>query len=73
MKQSTKDPQDWQEYKKLRNIINREIDKAKKDYFMHKISEAKNDVKATWKVLNSTLGRQSKTTSIQQLRVKDTI
>ena len=42
---STKDPQDWQEYKKLRNIVNREIDKAKKDYFMHKISEAKNDVK----------------------------
>ena len=70
---STKDPQDWQEYKKLRNIVNREIDKAKKDYFMHKISGAKNDVKATWKVLNSALGRQSKTTSFQQLRVKDTI
>ena len=33
---STKDPQDWQEYKKLRKIVNREIDKAKKDYFMHK-------------------------------------
>ena len=70
---SSKDPQDWQEYKKLRNIVNREIDKAKKDYFMHKISEAQNDVKATWKVLNSALGRQSKTTSIQQLRFKDTI
>ena len=70
---SSKDPQDWQEYKKLRNIVNREIDKAKKDYFMHKISETKNDVKATWKVLNSALGRQSKTTSIQQLRVKDNL
>ena len=40
---------------------------------MHKISEAKNNVKATWKVLNSALGRESETTSIQQLRVKDNL
>ena len=58
---------DWLEYKKLRNIVNIEHANAKKDYFAYKLSQTNHDIKETWKILNSALGRRSKTTTIQQL------
>ena len=63
---------DWLEYKKLRNMVNIEHASAKKDYFAHKLSQTKHDIKETWKILNSALGRRSKTTTIQRLRVNGT-
>ena len=62
---------DWLEYKKLRNIVNIEHANAKKNYFAHKLSQTNHNIKETWKILNSALGR-SKTTTIQWLRVNGT-
>ena len=62
-------PNDWLEYKKSRNTVNIEHADAKKDYFAHTLSQANHEIKGTWKLLNSALGRRSKTTTIQQLRV----
>ena len=69
---SSGNPNDWLEYKKLRNIVNIEHANAKKDYFAHKLSQTNYDIKRTWKILNSALGRRSKTTTIEQLRVNGT-
>ena len=69
---SSGNPNDWLEYKKLRNIVNIEHANAKKDYFAHKLSQTNHDIKETWKILNSALGRRSKTTTIQRLRVNGT-
>ena len=66
---SSGNPNDWLEYKKLRNIVDIEHANAKKDYFAHKLSQTNHDIKETWKILNSALGRRSKTTTIQRLRV----
>ena len=41
------------------------------DYFKQKLGEAKNDIKETWKILNSALGKRSKTTTIHKLEVND--
>ena len=67
----TKSENDWQQYKKLRNTVNIENAKTKTDYFTQKLGEANSDIKETWKILNSTLGKRSKTTTIHKLEVND--
>ena len=66
----TKSENDWQQYKKLRNAVN--IENAKTmDYFMQKLGKANSDIKETWKILSSALGKRSKTTTIHKLEVND--
>ena len=67
----TESENDWQQYKKLQNAVNIENAKTKTDYFMQKLGEANNDIKETWKILNSALGKRSKTTTIHKLEVND--
>ena len=67
----TKSENDWQQYKKLRNAVNIENAKTKTDYFTQKLGEANSDIKQTWKILNSALGKRSKTTTIHKLEVND--
>ena len=62
---------DWQQYKKLRNAVNIENARTKTDYFTQKLGEANNDIKETLKILNSALGKRSKTTTIHKLEVND--
>ena len=56
---------------KLRNAVNIENASTKTDYFTQKLGEANNDIKETWKILNSALGKRSKTTTIHKLEVND--
>ena len=44
------------------------IKSKRKSYFSQKLHEAKGDSKEIWKVLNSALGRRSKTTNINSLK-----
>ena len=67
----TKSENDWQQYKKLRNAVNIENAKTKTDYFTQKLGEANNDIKETWKILNSALGKRSKPTTIHKLEVNE--
>ena len=67
----TESENDWQQCKKLRNAVNIENARTKMDYFTQKLGEANNDIKETWKILNSALGRRSKTTTIHELKVND--
>ena len=67
----TKSENDWQQYKKLRNAVNIENAKTKTDYFTQELGEANSDIKETWKILNSALGKRSKTTTIHKLEVND--
>ena len=66
----TKSENDWQQYKKLRNAVNIKNARTKTDYFMQKLGEA-NNIKKTWKILNSVLGKRSKTTTIHKLGISD--
>ena len=67
----TSSKNDWQQYKKLRNAVNIENANTKTDYLRQKLGEATNDIKETWKILNSALGKRSKTTTIHNLEVND--
>ena len=44
---------------------------AKKKYFAEQLNQFRNDIKNTWKVINSVLNRAKNTSSIAKLRVDD--
>ena len=61
-----KDPNDWTQYKRIKNEINVELKNKRKLYFSNKLEHSRGDSKETWKILNSALGRRSKTTNKHQ-------
>ena len=58
-------------YKAIRNKVNGLNIKLKKQYFAHKISECKGDMKETWKATNALLNKRSKSTNITSLTEGD--
>ena len=64
-----KDPSDWSAYKKLRNEANSKIKFKRKSYFSQKLEELRGNIKDTWKILNTVMGRKPKTTNINSLQV----
>ena len=68
------DPSDWLNYKQLRNEVTLELKAKRKSYFSQELEESQCNIKETWKVLNTVMGRKSKTTVINSLDVNsDTI
>ena len=61
----------WALYKKLRNKVNTELCSQKSNYFIGKIKERSqsNDVKGSWSLINSLLGRNKNKTNITELIV----
>ena len=50
--------------RRKKNEVNINMKCSRKKYFSDKLLETKGDVNGTWKVLNSALGKRSKTTHI---------
>ena len=63
------DPDDWLRYKQFRNEVNFEMKTKRKSYFSQKLEENRGNIKETWKVLNTAMGRKSNTTTINSLEV----
>ena len=49
--------------KKLRNEVNFEMKAKRRSYFSQKLEENRGNIQETWKVLNTAMGRKSKTTT----------
>ena len=64
----------WASYKKFRNKVNTELGCQKSNYFIGKIRERSqsNDVKGSWSLINSLLGRNKNKTNITELIVDNT-
>ena len=60
---------DWMNYKTARNRTNYELRKIKRQYYQTKLSESSGDSKRTWAVLNSLVGKPSKNTEINEIKV----
>ena len=52
------DPSDWLNYKQLRNEVTLELKAKRKSYFSQKLEESQGNIKETWKVLNTAMGRK---------------
>ena len=59
----------WRVYRQLRNRVNRDIKKAKSDYYTNLIQENQGDAKGFWKALKKTLPSLKTSTYISSLRV----
>ena len=65
----SKNPQDWGEFKRLRNKINTDIRIVKESYCTQSFTENKNDSRRTWQTINELTSRKSNTPSIKELIV----
>ena len=54
-----RDPDDWLRYRQIRNEVNFEMKAKKKSYFSQKLEENRGNIKKTWNVLNTAMGRKS--------------
>ena len=63
------DPDDWLKYKQIRNEINVEMKTKRNSYFSQKLGDCRCDIKETSRVLNTAVGRKSKTMVINSLDV----
>jgi len=63
----TKDVQDWDTYRSLRNQTTSIIRKEKKSHFATAVSEAKGDQSLMWKIINSFTGKSKSTKRVQKL------
>ena len=58
---------DWLNYRNARNKVNIAVKAAKSNYFNKGIHESCGNVREIWKLINSTLGRKTKITLINEL------
>ena len=54
----TKSPEIKRQFTKARNLYFRKIQQKKQEYIKNKLESNKNDIKATWRTLNSLLGKK---------------
>ena len=59
--------QAWNDYKKARNEVNASIREARATFFNDNIKKHGGNLKETWNVINSSLGRKPKMTVINEL------
>ena len=67
---ASRNTDDWQKFKKLRNEVNSLKSLKKHSHYSQKLEESRGDIKGTWEVLNSALGKKSKSATINALNVK---
>lgn len=60
VKRGVEDLELYEKYKKVRNEINKKIEKAKKNFYYQKIDKDKNDGRKVWAVINEITGRKKK-------------
>ena len=65
----SKNPQDWGEFKRLRNKVNCKIKIARESYYKQSFTEHKNDSRRAWQTINELTSRKSNTPSIKGLIV----
>ena len=64
-----KSHEDWKQFRQLKNAVNREKPKKKREYFSKTLNENRGDIKGTWKTLNMALGKKSKPSTYNSIRV----
>ena len=63
------DPNDWTQFKKLRNIVNSEISLAKQAYYQNSFNQYTGDSRKTWQTINELTSRESGKTAVTSLKV----
>ena len=67
----SKDPSDWTEFRKQRNLVNARIKRAKQAYYLNAFHEAEGDIRNTWRVINELTSRKTVNSSINEIKVNE--
>ena len=68
----TNKPEIWDDYKKIKNNVNKAVKRTKKSFYRQEIQSKAGDCKGTWKVLNNLMDRKSKNTQIKEIKLTPT-
>ena len=63
----TKDPLIWNQFRIVKNQVNREINSAKKAYYVNAFNNCCRDQRKTWKTINELTSRKSNKTVINEM------
>lgn len=65
----------WETYQAIRNKVNIEMRKTKSKFYCKKIEDCAKtvDLKKSWSLINSLLGKNSRSTVVSELTVNDTV
>ena len=63
------DPNDWTQFKKLRNIVNSQISLAKQAYYQNSFNQYTGDSRKTWQTINELTSREFGKTAVTSLKV----
>ena len=63
------DPNDWTQFKKLRDIINSEFRLAKQAYYQNSFNQYTGDSRKTWQTINELVSSKSGKTAVTSLKV----
>ena len=70
---ASNDPLDWAKYKKLRNIINNNIQTSKESYYSNAFSQSKGNSRKTWQTFNELTSCRTNNTTVKELKLNDSI
>lgn len=65
--------EDWSEYRKIRNLLNKNIKSRKEEYYRNTIKANSDNPKDMWKTLKELISVKTKSSNISQLKMGDTI
>ena len=70
---NSNEPNDWENFKRQKNAVNKEVRRAKKSYCRAEIEGKRGDFKGTWKVLNNLMNRKSNNTAINEIKLTPSV
>ena len=64
-------PNDWEQFKKLRNLINNRLKEAKATYYKSQIKSNAENPRAVWKIINQLMNRNETSNVINKIAIGD--
>ena len=63
----SKVPNDWRNFKNIRNMVNNEVRTAKESYYKDALNTIKGNSQNTWRIINELLSKKSKNCSVKEI------
>jgi len=67
----TKTPQDWANYRKLRNKINNKVKTTKASYYHNSLIPSEGNSRRTWKTINHLMSRRQNNQLVKEVKIDD--
>ena len=69
----TKNPQDWGNYRKLRNRVNNKVKTTKASYYYNSFIQSEGNARRTWKTINNLMSRRQSNQIVKDVKVSNIV